>query len=254
MHKFHCIASGSSGNCYCIETDEKALFVDCGTPFKRISENLDRDELAGKDVSLFITHEHTDHIGGIKPFINALSPTIYTSEGTAWALDDAGIDTTRVMVVEKDVEYDMQDFSVKPFRISHDAAQPLGFRINTHLGAVVFATDLGYADDYVMRNLEDCHTLILESNYDEEMLRTGSYPQYLKKRISGSKGHLSNRDAAALLNSISGSITSKVFLAHVSDDNNDYEILDSFSENFSVKSGLDVKVLRKGEALAGLKL
>ena len=248
------VASGSSGNCYCIETDDKIIFVDAGLAYKKVSGALGAGLAGSKDCCLFITHEHRDHIAGIRPLINKFSPKIYTSEGTAFHLEAQGINTENLYVLDADVEYDFSSFSAKAFKITHDCSQPFGYRFNLGDTVCTFATDLGFAGDYVIRNLEGSTTLVLESNYDEQMLAKGSYPEYLQKRIRSAKGHLSNNDMLKTVADVAGSGVQNLYLAHVSDDNNSYDILDRCAayirENYLITSSY----FKKGESALGLKI
>jgi len=242
---FNCVASGSSGNCYFLETPDSAVFVDVGVPLKTVLSVADEDRLAEKEIHLFITHEHHDHISGLKPFVNRFNPKIYTSEGTANAIDKTIGHLSHIYVLKGESEYDLPGFSVIPFSISHDCAQPFGYRFRFGDKVAVFATDLGVATKDVEKFLCCSDLLILESNYEPSLLQESSYPAYLKKRIASHKGHLSNRDAMKILSCICQTGIGKVFLAHVSEENNDYALLDNYAAFCRKNYNLDTNVLKK---------
>lgn len=254
MPKLNIIATGSSGNCYSIEMNDEIILVDCGVPLKRIKETVDFAEYQKKPVTLYITHEHTDHISGLTPVINQLRPKIYTSEGTADSLHAKGVDTELLFVLDDSVQYDFKNYAVSPFRIMHDSAEPFGFSFNIEGKQICFATDLGVASDSVLNHLTKANTLILESNYEENLLLKGSYPEYLKKRIMSAKGHLSNKDALNVVGILSKDIIEKVFFAHISDENNDYDILNKYVSFCTEKYCVDTAFVRKGESLTSIEV
>lgn len=240
----HIIASGSSGNCSCLEHGGRYIFVDAGAPVSRVSAALGAME-EGAAASLFVTHEHTDHISGFFPLVNKYSPYVYASEKTADILVAKGADPDKIFVLDADCSYDLGDFSVTPFRLMHDAAEPFGYRFDFGGRVISFATDLGVVSDYVRRAIEGTEILLLESNYEDELLRKSSYPAVLKSRISGSRGHLSNRDALQLVGEMSGRGLKRCFLAHVSENSNDYELLGRYAKACEECYRVETEVIRQ---------
>ncbi|TCK61714.1 MBL fold metallo-hydrolase [Seleniivibrio woodruffii] len=251
---FNCISSGSSGNCYFLEFDDRVVFVDCGVTMKSIKASVDISRFQGKEIQLYITHEHHDHVSGLKPFINKFSPKIFASEGTASALHSAVGHAAHIYVLKGGCEYDVSGLSVIPFDINHDSREPLGYRFSFSEKVVTFATDLGVVSKEVEKFLCCCDVLVLESNYEPKLLEQGKYPLYLKKRIASQKGHLSNKDAVKILSSICDTGLGKVFLAHVSEENNDYELLESYAKYCRDKFNIDTSVLRKETPRTGVSL
>jgi phosphoribosyl 1,2-cyclic phosphodiesterase len=239
------VASGSSGNCYFIEYGGNIVFVDAGVPLKNIIESTDPAVFENKQVHLFITHEHHDHIAGLRPFINRFAPKIYTSHGTASAISAKDIDTSAFFILEGACEYDFDGFSAIPFDISHDCAEPFGFRFNFGEKVISFATDLGTATKDLEYFLSCSDLLILESNYEPEMLANGPYPKYLQQRIASHKGHLSNKDALKLIGSICDTGIGRVLLAHVSEENNDYELLGRYADFCCKNYSIPTSILRR---------
>jgi len=251
---FNCVASGSSGNCYFLQNGNHIVFVDIGIPLKNILSNVDISVFEEKQVHLFITHEHHDHIAGIKPFINKFAPKVYTSEGTAAAISLKGVDTSAFFILEGGCEYDLEGFSAIPFHITHDSAEPFGYRFTFGEKVVTFATDFGTATKDVENFLCCTDLLVLESNYEPEMLAKGPYPKYLQARISSHKGHLSNRDALKLISSVCDTGIGRIFLAHVSDENNDYELLEKYAGFCSINYKIQTEVLRRETPLFGISI
>ena len=224
----HIVASGSSGNCYCMNHGGKYIFIDAGVPVSRVKSVCDIG--VGADVRLFITHEHTDHIVGFMPFVNRYSPVVYASEKTADILVAKGANPDKIYVLDADCEYDMDDFSVMPFKVAHDAVEPFGYKFNFGDKIISFATDLGVVSDYVRRSLEGTKIMLLESNYEDELLKTSSYPASLKSRIASTKGHLSNKEAHKFVAEMSLCGLKRCFLVHVSESSNDYNLLAKYAK------------------------
>lgn len=233
-------ASGSSGNSCCIEKGDNLVFIDAGTAFKNVKESLKETDTSNKRISLFITHEHSDHVKGLQAFLNKMKPTVYTSEGTACELEKKGFDVSKFMIIDSDFLYELDDFSVTPFAINHDGHQPFAFRFDFGDKKVALATDLGVAGTYILEHLGEAESVILESNYEDKLLENGVYPEYLKKRISSHKGHLSNKDALNTVGLLSRDKLKKVIFAHVSHENNSYELLEKYTsfckKNFDVEA------------------
>ena len=207
--KFCSIASGSSGNCIYAGSSSSAVLVDAGISGKRIEAGLNEIGQTTKDLSgILVTHEHSDHIKGLGVLARRYEIPIYATKGTAGAL-------RRMTQVGKIPE---------PFAISHDAAEPVGFRISHNGQSCAVATDMGCYDDYIKENLKELDVLLLESNHDLRMLQAGRYPYYLKKRIMGDQGHLSNESCGQLLCGLLHDQMKAVFLGHLSQENN-YEAL-----------------------------
>ena len=223
------IASGSSGNCIYVGSEEAHVLVDVGISGKSIEKGLNSLDLTGKDVDgILITHEHSDHIKGLGVLSRKYDIPIYATPGTAEAVKAMSslgkIDGELFREIHADQDFQIGDLLISPFHISHDAAEPVGYRINHGTKSAGIATDLGYYDDYIVQNLSGLDVLLLEANHDVNMLQVGSYPYYLKQRILGNRGHLSNETAGRLLCRLLHERMKAVFLGHLSRENN-YEAL-----------------------------
>lgn len=225
------IASGSSGNCIYVGSEATHLLVDVGISAKRAEEGINSLGISGRDLDgILITHEHSDHIAGINVLARKYDIPIYATKGTIQGIleaeEKAGkaeknrLDLSRFREVEEDGKYIIKDMSFQPMKISHDAAQPVGYRISYGSKKVGICTDLGTYNDYTVECLKGMDALLLEANHDVNMLQVGPYPYYLKQRILGNKGHLSNENSGKLLCRVLHDGLQGIVLGHLSKDNN----------------------------------
>lgn len=223
------IASGSSGNCIYVGSERTHLLIDTGISGKKVEFGLNSLDLTTKDLDgIFITHEHSDHIKGLGVIARKCQVPIYATPGTIRAMEkDASLGKMPEGIfhpIEADEDFFLGDMKLHPFRISHDAAEPVGYRVEHGQSRVAVATDMGKYNEYTVRQLSNLDALLLESNHDVRMLQVGAYPYYLKQRILGEKGHLSNESAGQLLCRILHDHLKAVLLGHLSKENN-YEAL-----------------------------
>ena len=223
------IASGSSGNCIYVGSDNAHVLVDAGISGKRITQGLNSLDLTGEDIDgILVTHEHSDHIQGLGVIARKYHIPIYATGGTVDAMSrmkSLGKMPDGIFhEIREDEPFVIKDMTVNPFTISHDAVQPVGYRLECGEQAVGIATDLGKYNDYIIGHLQNLDALLLEANHDIRMLQVGKYPYYLKQRILGDRGHLSNVNAGRLLCRLLHDNLKAVFLGHLSRENN-YEEL-----------------------------
>ncbi len=223
--RMYSIASGSSGNCIYVGSTATHLLIDVGISCKRTEEGLRDLELCGRDIDgILVTHEHSDHIAGLSVLSRKYDIPIYASKGTIdWMKKDSKLkclDEELFHVVAADEKFTIKDLVVNPMIISHDAAQPLAYRVAYGTSKVAVCTDLGYFNDYTVESLKGMNALLLESNHDVNMLQVGHYPYYLKQRILGNQGHLSNENSGRLLSKIAHDGLETILLGHLSKDNN----------------------------------
>ncbi len=219
------IASGSSGNCIYVGSEATHLLVDVGISGKRTEAGLKELELTGRDVDgILITHEHADHINGLGVMARKYGIPVYATAGTIKAMKGCsslgGLDPALFHEVQEDKKFTIKDLTVNPLRISHDAAQPVGYRISYGSRRVAVCTDLGVYNDYTVECLRGMDALLLEANHDVNMLQVGPYPYYLKQRILSDRGHLSNENSGRLLCRILHDGLRAVLLGHLSKENN----------------------------------
>lgn len=219
------IASGSSGNCIYAGTDTTHVLVDVGVSRKRVEEGLADLELSGQDIDgILVTHEHSDHIGGLGVFCRKYHTPIYATAGTIAQLKNCRglgeLPEELLVEVTPDKAFSIKDLTVNPMHISHDAAQPVAYRLSHAGKRAAICTDLGVYNDYTVECLRGMDVLLLEANHDVHMLQAGSYPYYLKQRILGNRGHLSNENAGRLLSAVLHDGLQRVVLGHLSKENN----------------------------------
>ncbi len=226
---FCSIASGSSGNCIFVGTQKTNVLIDAGISGKRVAEGLRTIDRKPEELdAILITHEHSDHIKGLGVLARKYGVPIYSTEGTIRIMQEqqmlGKVDESLFHTVVPDENFVIGDLAVQPFSVSHDAADPVAYRLWNGEKSVAVATDLGYYDAYIVGHLKDLDAVLIESNHDINMLQVGTYPYYLKQRILGRKGHLSNENAGRLLGEILNEHMKAVFLGHLSKENN-YEEL-----------------------------
>ena len=228
MAYFTTLYSGSSGNCGLVRCGQQYLLIDMGKSCRTTLTALKSLGLAVSDcVGILITHEHSDHIKGLGVLARKYQIPVYTTGGTVDALSRMNLGKMPEGIfheIREDETFSVGDLKIDPFTISHDAAQPVGYRIECDDHSVGIATDLGKYNEYIIENLQNLDALLLEANHDIRMLQVGKYPYYLKQRILGDRGHLSNENAGRLLCRLLHDNMKAIFLGHLSRENN-YEEL-----------------------------
>lgn len=238
--RFASIASGSSGNCIYAGTDNTHILIDAGISKKRIESGLNEIDLSLKDIdAILVTHEHSDHISGLGVVSRAYQIPIY---GTSQTIDYiknykslGKIDEDLYNDITPDESFNIHDMQINPFSISHDAANPVAYRVQSGDKSVAVATDMGVYDDYTISNLEGVNAILLEANHDVRMLEAGPYPYILKRRILGEKGHLSNETSGKLLSRLLHDNLKHIFLGHLSKENN-YDMLAYETVRFEINT------------------
>ena len=222
MITVHTLASGSSGNASLIRCGDTAVLLDAGISCRRITTSLRELGLTLNDLTaVLITHTHTDHISGLQTMLKKSDFPIFTSQAAARDLlyrmpACAG----RLETFVPGQTFALGSCTVHPFAISHDAPGACGYRLDTEDGSVGLMTDSGYVTEEAADTLCGCDLVLLEANHDVETLECGPYPYYLKQRILGSSGHLSNETAARFAVTLADSGTRELILSHLSRENN----------------------------------
>ncbi len=233
MARIYPLFSSSSGNCTYIGTEKDGILIDCGVSFKRLSDALALNNIPLSAIrNVFITHEHSDHVNGLKMLTKKTGCTVYGQMETLQRLCDCDrISPSSGVVDVTGYTICLSDFEIECFDTPHDAIQSCGYRIHTGDDKYcAVCTDLGHITSEVDSALTGCRLVLIESNYDENMLRTGDYPYYLKQRILSPRGHLSNDDCAAQVAKLIESGTVYFILGHLSQQNNTPELADSTVE------------------------
>lgn len=219
------IASGSSGNCIYAGTDNSHILVDAGISGKRIEAGLNEIGLKTDEIQgILVTHEHVDHIRSLGVVARKYGIPMYATEGTwDWIKDRQAIgkvDESLFHIVKPEEEFSIGDMKIMPLHTSHDAADPVAYVMKHGEKTMAVLTDLGKYDDYLVDKLQGLDVLLLEANHDVHMLQVGGYPYYLKKRILGERGHLSNELCGQLLGKLLHDRFQTVVLGHLSKENN----------------------------------
>ena len=226
MAKFLSLFSGSSGNSTYIGDGDSGILIDAGRTAKQLADALQAREIDPAGIgALFITHEHVDHGQGIRVFASKYNVPVYATEGTIKGLWQKGYvnEKTELHMMEKEVQ--IGSLTVSSFTTSHDTYEPCGFTVRTgDERRATVCTDTGILTEESKKALEGSDLVLLESNHELNMLLNGPYPYPLKMRVSGAKGHLSNDDCARELVKLVESGTTRLFLGHLSRENNTPEI------------------------------
>lgn len=219
------IASGSSGNCVCVGDDDTHLMIDAGISGKRIEAGMNEAGYTTKDMAgVLITHEHSDHIGGLGVVARKYGLPIYATKGTIEAIRTSRsvgrIDEGLFRPIAAGERFEVGGLTVEAMHISHDAADPVAYFVESRGKRIGVVTDLGCYDESMMEKMQGLDAILLEANHDIHMLQAGGYPYPLKQRILGDKGHLSNERCGQLLGSILHDHMKHILLGHLSRENN----------------------------------
>ncbi len=251
MMRICSIASSSSGNCIYVGTESTHVLIDTGISGKKLKAGLGIINLdpCGID-AILVTHEHSDHIKGLGVAARKYSIPIYSTARTWERIISSGltgaIDEKLFHEITPDTDFRIKDLVIHPFTTSHDAVQPVCYTFTCNLKKISVATDLGCFDSYITEKLKDSNILFIEANHDIDMLQNGLYPYYLKKRILGDKGHLSNRMSGRLISEVMSKKLQYVMLGHLSRENNLPEI--------AYNSVLEELIAADSEHLPGIRL
>lgn len=222
------LASGSAGNATIVEASDglhtRRLLVDCGLGIRQLETRLAAAGLAIDQIDgVFITHEHSDHIGCTHTLALRHRIPVWMSQGTHAAMGAPDFDG--LLHLARDMQgFGLGPLSVQPFTVPHDAREPLQLRCTDGASHLALLTDLGHATPHVLQQLEGCHALFIEANHDPDLLAASAYPAFLKRRVGGAYGHLANHATAAILQAVQHADLKWVVAAHLSARNNTPEL------------------------------
>ncbi|MDR1013294.1 MAG: MBL fold metallo-hydrolase [Lactobacillales bacterium] len=254
MTKIYPLFSGSRGNSTYLECQNTAILIDAGCSTKQIEAMLKKNELdLTKIKSILITHEHSDHIMGLRTLATRYGIKVYSSKGTIKALIEHGILNDKISYeAVSDKGFEIGDIFVKPFFTSHDSNESFGYVVTTpDQRKTAFATDMGFVSNEVRNAINGCDVLFIESNHDVGMLENGKYPYFLKRRILSNKGHLSNEACAQELPGFVKKGTTRIVLSHLSEQNNipklayETSIASLLSNGMKSRLDFDIKIASK---------
>lgn len=247
--QYSILASGSSGNSFYLETPQKKILVDAGLSGKKITSLLAEIDRRPEEIdAIFVTHEHSDHIHGIGVLARKYGMDVYANAET-WAAMENKVGTLPIEqkhLFELGVTKTFGDIDIESFGVSHDAACPQFYRFMKDNKSFVLLTDTGYVSDRLASLVSDADAYLIESNHDVEILRAGSYSWNLKQRILSDKGHLCNEDGADAVLRTMGNRTKRIYLGHLSKENNIKELahmtMTTHLAQADVGVGVDVQV------------
>lgn len=223
MLNFCSLYSGSSGNCLFVENNSTNILVDCGVSGKKVCEGLESIDKKIEDIdAIIVTHEHSDHVQSLGLISKKYNIPVYANIETWQAMPTQSqkIQENNKKTFNNDNDFEIGNLLIHPFSTPHDAANPCGFNIYSGKRKISIATDLGHMDNVILENLKGSSFILLESNYDPEILKVSKYPYILKQRIAGPNGHLSNSTAGKTIGCLIQNDLKTVMLGHLSKENN----------------------------------
>lgn len=242
---YYSIASGSKGNCSLVCCGGSRFLIDLGVSVRNLKKTLAGLDLEIEDLTgILLTHAHSDHIKGLETLVKKYDVPLYASVGTAWEICEK-VPTAKGKISEflAGSRFGLEQTEIQSVRTPHDSSESVGYVFAWRGGRLGFATDLGFMPSGVEEELLGCDTVVLESNHDLEMLAWGPYPEHLKARIRGNRGHLSNEDCAACACDLVRSGTQRLILAHLSETNNRPELALATTQKRLAAEHLDCQVL-----------
>ena len=242
MLNFCSLYSGSSGNSLFVQSENTKILIDCGVSCKKIDEALKSIDVDASSIdAILITHEHIDHVKGLSVFSSKFNIPVFASTNTFQHMEKsiAKIDEKNLKSFQVDDKFMIGDLEISPFSIPHDAANPCGFNILKDSHKISIATDIGHMTNSILKNLEGSSFVLLESNYDINVLKCCSYPFNLKTRISGPTGHLSNEIASKTISYLFKNGLKSAMLGHLSKESNFPELAYQTAIDELISNGID---------------
>ena len=235
-----------AGNCLYVESENTKLLIDAGVSLKKIETGLETLNVSPSSLDgILVTHEHSDHIQSLGNLSKKFNLPVYANSETFDAMPKqtdkiSAENINKFKVTEK---FQIKDIEVNPFSIPHDAANPCGFNISNNSDKISIATDIGHMTNDILKQLEDSKFILLESNYDTEVLKYSKYPYLLKQRIAGPNGHLSNEIASKVINYLLQGNLKTAMLGHLSKESNFPELAYQTVVDEIIRAGTDVSKL-----------
>lgn len=214
--QFASLGSGSKGNSSIIKSKNTTLLIDCGFSLRQMEIRLQRLNINPETIdAILITHEHSDHICGTTRLANKYNIAVWASKGSSQKI---ALEQINIINIHQD--FTIKDCQITPVAVPHDTKEPCQFVITSGEFKLGILTDVGHITSHIINCFNGCNGLMLETNYDEQLLQNGLYPEFLKARIRGNFGHLSNQQAGEFIKSIDISRLQKITLMHISQNNN----------------------------------
>lgn len=259
QYKFFSIGSGSSGNCYYLGNKDHGILIDAGIGIRSVQKAMREYGVSFEKIAgILVTHDHADHIKTIGCLSNKYHLPVYATEAVHAGIERCkyitGYSVAAQRIIEKEKEFCIHDFTITAFEVPHDSIDNVGYHIVFGDETFVLITDIGRITETIIRFASQASQLVVETNYDEEMLQNGTYPYILKKRITSGTGHLSNRASAEFIASIYSARMKNIWLCHLSQDNNRPELAYCTVENHLLQKGVIVGKDIRLEALSRHKI
>ena len=247
--KFASLGSGSKGNSTLVESQDTCVMVDCGFGVKDICKRLLALGKTPEDLSaILVTHEHSDHWKGVVPLARKFSIPVYLTSGCLKSRDvDFG--SANFNIIDSHTPFAIGDLRVIPVPVPHDAREPVQYVFEAQSLKLGILTDIGHSTPFVESQYSYCHGLLLEANYDQDMLNTGPYPSFLKERVGGRFGHLSNDQLSGFLMNIDQSNLKVILIGHISEKNNHIDkVKVAIGDSLAVRDPLKFASQKTGSA------
>ena len=256
MIKFCSLYSGSSGNSLLVKTENTKILIDAGVSSKKIETALNNINIEPNSLDgILITHEHSDHVQGLGTFAKKYDLPVFVNQKTLDAMpkQKEKIAEKNINLIRIEEKFEINDLKIKPFSIPHDAANPCGFNIFKDNKKISIATDIGHMTNGIIKNLEDSIFILLESNYDPDVLMYSKYPYQLKSRIAGPTGHLSNEIAGKTISHLMKSGLQEAVLGHLSKESNFPElayktVMEEIMSNNSSNTPIKLSVAQRDQS------
>jgi phosphoribosyl 1,2-cyclic phosphodiesterase len=241
MKGFCPLASGSKGNCTYLSTGQTKILIDAGISTKMIKARLESINVDISEIeAILITHEHTDHIQGLKVLACKMGIPVFANAETAKGIAEYLHDCPKFKIFSTGETFEYGDLEIHPFSIMHDTLDPVAFTIKTGSLKLGFCTDLGFVTTLVQNQLRECDYLYLESNHQHSMVHSSARPMIYKQRVLGKSGHLSNESCGQLLKSIAHPKLKHVHLAHLSSECNTPDVALNVVKGILAEHGIDI--------------
>ncbi len=247
MLNFCSLYSGSSGNCLFVESENTKLLIDAGVSLKKIEKGLESLNISSSSLDgILVTHEHIDHIQSLGNLSKKFNLPVFANSETFDAMPKQTdkIATENINKIKTNEKFCINDIEINSFSIPHDAANPCGFTLSCGNDKISVATDMGHITKDILKHLEGSKFILIESNYDPEVLKCSKYPFDLKRRISGPNGHLPNETAGKVINYLIHDNLKCALLGHLSKESNCPELAYQTVANEIISSGTDIDKIR----------
>ncbi len=257
MLRFISFGSGSSGNCYYLYTEKDSLLIDVGVGIRTLKKHFHSYGLLFENVkNILVTHDHADHVKSVGSLSGDYHIPVYTTRKVHDGIEHNFCVRKKICaevahVIEKGKTFNLGEFKITPFEVPHDSTDNVGYRVECEGVVFCLMTDVGHLTDEMLQYIGEANYLVIEANYDNEMLMQGPYPQYLKERISGPNGHLNNEECAKGIAEHATEKLKHVWLCHLSEENNHPELarktIEQILRSYGIVAGKDFEldVLRR---------